>query len=301
MRKPSGFGLALAALLCASCEYIATPCYTLQQLTCVPDPTLVVGQESLNHVSARDEQLHRYGKREWDYETFTRVRNAHACIMSIVFIVLFPLGAISIHLPIDQMPFLRNTYLVKKVMAIHVPIQAIGFAMMVGAMGLGISMARFLDFFNEPIPHARAHTVIGLVVCCVLILFQPAMGFIQHRHFRKTGGKSVFAYAHRWTGRCAIILGMINTGLGFQLASSNIIVPTSSYIRNYVLLGVFVLVWLGLIVFDQFKPSRSRSLADGGEKGSFDDSKARSGNSPGSRGEAFPNGGIGTARDDPGN
>lgn len=261
---------------------------------------MVVGQESLHDLSTRDEQSHQYQKREWDYHEFNHVRNAHACIMSIVFIVLFPLGAISIHLPIDQIPFLKNSYLVKKVMAIHVPIQLLGFAMMIGAMGLGIAMAQFLDYFNEPVPHARAHTVIGLVVCCVLILFQPAMGYIQHRHFKKTGGKSPFAYAHRWLGRSMIVLGMINTGLGFQLASSNIVVPTSSYIRSYVLLGVLVTIWSSLVLFDQFKSPRRSVATDGGEKGSFDETKAGRGSSAGGRQEAASANRSGLAQSGPG-
>lgn len=66
------------------------------------------------------------------YKIFNRLRNGHACIMSIVFIVLYPLGAISIHLPTDTTPWLRNTYLKNRVLGFHVPIQIIGFVMMIG-------------------------------------------------------------------------------------------------------------------------------------------------------------------------
>jgi uncharacterized membrane protein (DUF485 family) len=208
---------------------------------------LVVGQEINGQLNARD----TLERRDYDsYKILNRKRNAHACIMSIVFIVLFPLGAISVHLPIDRISFLRNTYLRNKIPAIHAPIQMIGFVMMVGAMALGIRIAHDLGYFSGK---TQAHIVIGLLVTSTLILIQPLMGILQHRHFKKTGGKSVFAYIHRWVGRGAIILGIINNGLGFQLAQNDIIVPTRSYVRNFVLAGVLLFVYVALIAYDQFR------------------------------------------------
>lgn len=168
--------------------------------------------------------------------------------MSIVFIVLYPLGAISLHLPILHIPYLKNTYLQNKVMAMHVPIQLIGFVMMIGGFGLGIKVASFVGFLSHPV---RAHVVIGFIVVCTIILFQPLLGILQHRHFKRTGGKSKFAYMHRWLGRGAIITGMINTGVGFQLAQENVIIHTSSYVRSYVILGILTTVWVILVLYDE--------------------------------------------------
>ena len=214
-------------------------------------------------------QLHTkdvYQKRDLDsYKIFNRKRNAHACIMSIVFIVLYPLGASSIHLPIGGIPYLKNTYLKNKVMAMHAPIQGIAFVMMIGGLALGISIGHDLGFLQHPV---HAHVVIGLFVVCSIIVFQPVMGILQHWHFKKTGGRSIFAYLHRWTGRIAIVLGMINNGLGFQLAESNVAVPTSSYVRNFVLLGIFVSTWLGLVVKDQFRLHLRRTVRNEKRHGS---------------------------------
>jgi uncharacterized membrane protein (DUF485 family) len=213
---------------------------------------MILGQNGDSELDARD--LHQ--KRDFDsYKIFNRKRNAHACIMSIVFIVLYPLGAISIHLPIERIPYLRNTYLKKKVTAIHVPIQIIGFVMMVGGMALGIRLGHDLGYLQHPVP---AHVIIGLLVVCTIIVLQPIMGILQHRHFKRTGGKSSFAYIHRWIGRGAIVLGIINNGLGFQLASSNVIIPARSYIRNFVILGVVVAAWLSLVMYDEFKARRPK-------------------------------------------
>ena len=188
--------------------------------------------------------------------------------MSIVFIVLYPLGAISIHLPIDRIPYLNNTYLRNKVPAIHVPIQLLGSVMMIGGMALGIRIAYDVGYLRNPV---HAHVVIGLLVVCTIIVFQPILGILQHRHFKKTGGKSIFAYLHRWIGRCAIALGMINNGLGFQLAATNVIIPTSSYIRNYVILGILVLIWFGLVVYDELRTHQEKVATKREEKGALDE------------------------------
>ncbi|KFZ23942.1 hypothetical protein V502_01578 [Pseudogymnoascus sp. VKM F-4520 (FW-2644)] len=97
--------------------------------------------------------------------------------------------------------------------------------MMVGGMALGIRIGQDLGYLRHPV---RAHVVIGFVVVCTIIVFQPIMGILQHRHFKKRGDKSIFAYLHRWIGRGAIILGMINSGLAFQLAQTNVIVSTGA-------------------------------------------------------------------------
>lgn len=225
---------------------------------------VVLAQEVAKQVESRDGHMNEPRDALEAFKVWNRERNAHACIMSITFIVLYPLGAISIHLPIDRIPYLQNTYLKNKIMAMHVPIQLIGFAMMIGGMGLGIKVAKYVGFLSHPI---RAHVVIGFIVVLSLILFQPLLGITQHRHFKKTGKKSIFAYVHRWLGRGAIILGMINTGLGFQLAKKNIIVHTHSYVRNYVILGILVTIWVSLVIYDKFRVRKAPAVPDGGEKG----------------------------------
>ncbi|KAF3907987.1 hypothetical protein ABW20_dc0103672 [Dactylellina cionopaga] len=132
---------------------------------------------------------------------------------------------------------------------------------MVGGLALGIRIAHDLGFFNSPVP---AHIIIGLLVTLAIIVFQPVMGILQHRYFKKTGGKSVFGYIHRWVGRIAILLGMVNNGLGFQLAKDDVEIPASSYIRNFTFVGVFVTIWLGLVIFSEFfqKPQSSHKQGD---------------------------------------
>ena len=137
--------------------------------------------------------------------------------------------------------------------------------MMIGAMGLGIDIANDLHFFSASVP---AHVVIGLLATSMIILVQPAMGILQHLHFRKTGGKSIFAYIHRWTGRVAIILGMINQGLGFQLVGIGTVVQPHSLIRNFVALGILGGIWFTLAMWDALRGGlrKRKTVAENGEE-----------------------------------
>lgn len=148
-------------------------------------------------------------------------------------------------------------------MAMHAPIQILGLIIMIGGMAIGIRIGNDLDFLEHPI---HAHVIIGLLVVCIIIVFQPDMGILQHRYFTETGGRSIFAYLHRWTGRCAIGLGMINSGLGFQPAKANVVIPTRSYVRNYVLLGVIVFIWFSFVVYDESRRRHPEVVHDREER-----------------------------------
>jgi hypothetical protein len=173
------------------------------------------------------------------YKIFLRKRNGHACMMSIVFIVLFPLGAISMHLPLKG----RVRRVVTRV---HAPIQVLGMAMMIGAMGLGIDIAKNDLHYITPV---QTHVVIGLLTTSLVILVQPAMGILQHLYFKRTGKKSVFAYVHRWSGRVLILLGWINSGLGFQLTGLQV-VGTTTLVRQFVIMGILGGLWFLLTGVD---------------------------------------------------
>lgn len=141
------------------------------------------------------------------------------------------------------------------------PIQLLGLAMMTGAMGLGINIACDLHFFTTR--STPAHIIIGLLATSMIIVVQPIMGVLQHRYFRKTGGKSWFGYVHRWNGRVAIVLGMINQVLGFQLVGIGTVVHAHSLVRNFVILGVLGGVWFVLVMWGWWRGRMRRRSGDG--------------------------------------
>jgi hypothetical protein len=55
----------------------------------------------------------------------------------------------------------------------------------------------------------------------VLLLLQPFIGLIHHRRYLSTQKVGKWTYLHVWYGRILILLGMINGGLGLQLADNS--------------------------------------------------------------------------------
>ncbi|KAA8651672.1 cytochrome b561 domain-containing protein [Aspergillus tanneri] len=123
---------------------------------------------------------------------------AHGVILSIAFVALFPCFAISIHISYA-----------KTVPRIHSPLQLVSVAFANTGVGLGIYFGVTANKIGS------CHSIIGLLVMGFLTLFQLLMGLVQHIHFQRTGGKSLFTYMHRWLGRLIIVLGIVNGGIGF--------------------------------------------------------------------------------------
>ncbi|EXJ91262.1 hypothetical protein A1O1_04372 [Capronia coronata CBS 617.96] len=152
-----------------------------------------------------------------------KIRIAHAVIMSLVFVILFPLSALTIYLPYNE-----------KVRHIHAPMQGVSLVLMIVGLGLGIELARQLDELSG------YHQALGYVVVAWLAIFQPALGLSQHLHFRKKGTRSAMGHTHRWLGRFFILLGIVNGGLGFRQAGP--VGKGHSPVWSVVVYGVLALI-----------------------------------------------------------
>lgn len=169
---------------------------------------------------------------------------AHGFLMAFAFVLLFPTFAILVPLPIPI-----------SVAKVHAPLQIFTLAVAVAGMGLGLRLW-VLGGVSGP----DVHHVLGIIVVASLVLFQPAMGWLQHMHFRKTGGKGGFAYAHRWLGRIMILLGIINGGLGFRLAGiGSPGTPKSAMIAYSVIAGVMGLAYLLMHLVMALKGGKNES------------------------------------------
>jgi hypothetical protein len=81
-------------------------------------------------------------------------------------------------------------------------------------MGMGISMASSGALFNDK------HPAIGITLFVVLF-FQGMDGLLHHANWVKAKNnrkRTLVTYVHMWTGRVAILVGMVNGGFGLQLA-----------------------------------------------------------------------------------
>lgn len=175
-----------------------------------------------------------------------QMQTAHAIILSIVFVLLFPSFALTLHLFPSS----------KTVPYIHAPLQLFALAAAIVGFGLGIAMV-----VNSG--HVSGyHQIIGIVDIAALVLFQPIMGLLQHLHYRKHGNKSIFAYIHRWLGRFLVILGIINGGLGFKYAGIGKGAPRGAVIAYGVIAGVMGVGYIFLIVHSTLRARRSKDSSE---------------------------------------
>lgn len=168
--------------------------------------------------------------------------------MTIIFMVLFPIGALSMHLPLK----------IRIVPYIHAPIQIISVLLTILAVAMGISLTNELEFWNP----LRAHVVVGILATGTVLFIQPALGIVQHRYFERARfgyvNSNIFGVVHRWVGRGAIVLGMFNSGLGFQLVGVGTNVQKGALIRNFALMGVFISLWFSVVLVGFLKGRRER-------------------------------------------
>nr|XP_036585690.1 uncharacterized protein CTRU02_04551 [Colletotrichum truncatum]KAF6795741.1 integral membrane protein [Colletotrichum truncatum] len=156
---------------------------------------------------------------------------AHGVIMSIVFIALYPLGAI-------LMP------LVGKWMA-HAAWQSVAFALMWAGFGTGYAYARDNGYLFE-----QTHTLLGTVVVAALAI-QPFLGYAHHAYFKRFQTRGIVSHIHIWYGRALIVLGIINGGLGLKLANT----PNKFVIAYAVVAAILGLIWIGTAVWGETRRS----------------------------------------------
>ncbi|RSL80373.1 hypothetical protein BHE90_005405 [Fusarium euwallaceae] len=151
------------------------------------------------------------------------VLRAHGIIMSIVFLAGYPLGAV-------LMPIIGKWL-------VHAGWQFIVFLGMWAGFGLGYVYARDGGYWWQ-----QTHTKMGTIVVALMGL-QPILGYAHHRYFRSHGKRGIISHVHIWFGRILMILGIVNGGLGLQLASSS-----TGYIVAYsVIAGIAALLYTGSI------------------------------------------------------
>lgn len=179
-------------------------------------------------------------------QSIDRRRTAHATIMILVMVILFPLFALGIHI-------IPSHYTI----VVHAWLQLGTLALAIAGFGIGISIAVDLQLTGS------YHAIIGMVVLSYLILFQPIMGFLQHRYFLKMGKKGIFAYIHRWLGRAIITLGIINAGLGFRITGIRTsAAPIGALIAYGVVAGIVWVVYALVVSFSpRTRPQKSSNAS----------------------------------------
>ncbi|KAF9697839.1 hypothetical protein EKO04_004085 [Ascochyta lentis] len=168
----------------------------------------------------------------------------HGILASLAFVFFFPVGAIVIRLGRFN-----------NVLKVHIAIQVLSWLMFIAAFGLGLWYGINNDYMTE------AHPIIGIVLVAMM-LFQPVVGWLHHRQYLRTGTRSAVSHGHIWVGRIAIILGIINGGLGLELGG----VETRYVIAYSVVAGVLGAAYLASIVYGEMARGRRLSVAGSGQE-----------------------------------
>ncbi|KAK5947472.1 hypothetical protein PMZ80_001622 [Knufia obscura] len=174
------------------------------------------------------------GQQSWErLSTQTQMRfvQVHGTLASLAFVAIFPTGAILVRLASFR-----------GLVWTHGGLQVFGYAVFVAGAGLGIFIANGLDYLREP------HAIIGMTLLGIFF-FMPFLGLIHHKVYKKVQSRTLWSYGHILTGRIGVILGMINGGLGLQLAHAR-----TSYVVAYgVFAGLMGVVYIGAIIFGEYK------------------------------------------------
>lgn len=104
----------------------------------------------------------------------------------------------------------------------------------------------------------QAHTRLGLTVV-VLLFPQPLLGWLQHRHYTKTNKRGWINWIHVWYGRGLMVLGVINGGLGLQLAQN----VRGSWMIVYTVFAVIMgVLYSSSIIYRVLRDKRRKFIED---------------------------------------
>lgn len=109
---------------------------------------------------------------------------------------------------------------------------------------------------------ANAHPIIGIVVF-IMLAFQPLFGYIHHRQFKRYQRRTLASHLHLWDGRIAIILGIINGGLGLRLAGASETLKLAYTIVAAIMGGA----WVMLALLSECRRGRNKVDSRRGDEG----------------------------------
>ena len=158
---------------------------------------------------------------------------AHGVLMGITMLVLFPCGA------------LLRRILPSLSIWTHAAMQSVALALTIAGAGLGLSIA------TTGGTSTSSHALLGIAVT-ILMMLQPAWGVLQHRHFLRYRERGIFGRVHRVLGAGAILLGIINGGLGLQLADAVGSAGGNAYVLGAAVLGSIYITTYAAIAFGKW-------------------------------------------------
>ncbi|XRM45673.1 hypothetical protein ABZX51_008750 [Aspergillus tubingensis] len=202
----------------------------------------------------------------------THILISHATLMALSFVLFYPLSALLMPLPIS-LPISK--------FRLHMPLQIFTMLMTLAGFGCGIYLA------HETGQLRTAHPILGIIVVGVLVLFQPAMGWLQHFGYVRTGGRTVWGVCHRWLGRGVIVVGVVNGGIGIHVARGMGMAPVGAVVGYAVVAGVVGGIYLGGLLVAWMVERKRRGVEgerDGGRVENVEGREGGDGDADGEKG-----------------
>lgn len=109
-------------------------------------------------------------------------------------------------------------------------------------------------------PNINYHPILGVVILA-LVAFQPLLGYLHHRQYKRTQARSTVSHLHLWNGRLLMVLGIVNGGLGLAVSGASSMAKLGYTIVAAVMGGAWLLVtvvagWRGARGRDVFGRTR---------------------------------------------
>lgn len=149
---------------------------------------------------------------------------AHAVFMGIAFLLILPLGALSLRL-------------VRRVQ-IHAAAQIVGLAFVAVGFGLGVYCS---TVYNKSKSFNSTHQIIGLLILAA-ILIQVGLGLSHHLIYMRAGTPTIMGKIHRFLGIAVLTLGIVNGFIGLKFAGS-------SMVAYGIVVAIMLVIFAGLAFF----------------------------------------------------
>ncbi|KAK0721955.1 hypothetical protein B0T26DRAFT_643600, partial [Lasiosphaeria miniovina] len=174
----------------------------------------------------------------FDISAAIHYRTIHGILAALAMVVLFPVGSVAMRLLPGRLALWA-----------HGLFQLAAMCIFIAGVGLGIYLLT-----NDS---TKYHPIVGLVTLATL-LPQPILGWLHHRRFKQVQRRQFWSYLHIFNGRIGVTVGIINGGLGLQLAGAS-----ADRKRTYIIVAAVIwTLWMLVAIFAEMRRLRSGRRAE---------------------------------------